>query len=54
MGIMYIVFLVSAIIIVITIAVTAMVTTKAYEYKHTIDPIENNPHIKEEVPSENK
>ena len=54
MGIMYIVFLVSAIIIVITIAVTAMVTTKAYEYKHTIDPIENNPHIKEESTSEKK
>ncbi|MGM9932875.1 MULTISPECIES: YtzI protein [Bacillaceae] len=54
MGMMYIVFLVSAIIIVAVIAVTAMVTTKAYGYKHTIDPIENNPNIQEKRPSEEK
>lgn len=51
MGIMFIVFIVSAIIIAAVIAVTALVTTKAYGYKHTIDPIDNNPHIKEDTTS---
>ena len=54
MEMMNIVFIVSAIIIVVVIAVSAMVTTKAYGYKHTIDPIEDNPHIKEETSSKEK
>ncbi|WP_455662870.1 YtzI protein [Pradoshia sp.] len=54
MGTMYIVFIISAIIILVVIAVSAMVTTKAYQYKHTIDPIDNNPHIIEEASSDDK
>ena len=39
------IFVISAIIIALVIGVTVLVTTKAYEYKHTIDPLDNNPHI---------
>ena len=38
-------FVIGAIIIVLVIGITALVTTKAYEYKHTIDPIDDNPHL---------
>ncbi len=40
------VFVVGFIIIILVIAVSALVTTKAYEYKHTIDPLDDNPHLK--------
>lgn len=45
------IFIIGAIIIVLIIGVTALVTTKAYEYKHTIDPLDQNPHLsgKEEI-----
>ena len=39
------IFVIGAIIIVLVIGVTALVTTKAYEYKHTIDPLDHNPHL---------
>ena len=39
------VFAIGAVIIVLVIGITALVTTKAYEYKHTIDPLDNNPHL---------
>lgn len=35
-----------AVIIVIVILLLSIITTnKAYQYKHTIDPIEDNPHV---------
>ncbi len=45
------VFIIGAIIIVLIIGVTALVTTKAYEYKHVIDPLDQHPHSnsKEEI-----
>ena len=39
------IFVIGAVIIVLVIGITAFVTTKAYEYKHTIDPLDNNPHL---------
>jgi hypothetical protein len=42
------IFVIGAVIIVLVIGITALVTTKAYEYKHTIDPIEHNPHLDRE------
>ena len=39
------IFVIGAIIIVLVIGITAFVTTKAYEYKHTIDPLDDNPHL---------
>jgi hypothetical protein len=39
--------MVVGILIVLVVVVLSWVTTsKAYAYKHTIDPIENNPHLK--------
>lgn len=42
------VFVIGAIIIVLVIGVSALVTTKAYEYKHTIDPLDHSPHLGQE------
>jgi hypothetical protein len=39
------IFVIGAIIIVLVIGITAFTTTKAYEYKHTIDPLDDNPHV---------
>ena len=39
------IFVIGAVIIVLVIGITALVTTKAYEYKHTIDPLDNNQHL---------
>ncbi|MGD6968803.1 YtzI protein [Rossellomorea vietnamensis] len=39
------VLVISIILIVIIILVSVLTTSKAYDYKHTVDPIENNPHL---------
>lgn len=43
-----IVMIISIVIIFGIILLSALTTSKAYSYKHTIDPIENNPNIKTE------
>ncbi|MBS4173897.1 YtzI protein [Bacillus sp. FJAT-49736] len=40
------ILVVSLIIIVIIMSAAVITTSKAYSYKHTVDPIENNPNIK--------
>jgi flagellar basal body-associated protein FliL len=42
---MYTVLVVCIIIVVIVLLLAALTTSKAYSYKHTVDPIENNPHL---------
>ncbi|PKR84377.1 YtzI protein [Heyndrickxia camelliae] len=46
--------IISVIIIIVIMAAAVITTSKAYSYKHTIDPIENNPNIKnaEKEPSD--
>jgi len=39
--------IISVIIIIVIMAAAVITTSKAYSYKHTIDPIENNPNIKD-------
>jgi hypothetical protein len=39
------VLVISIILIVIIIVVSVLTTSKAYDYKHTVDPLENNPHL---------
>ncbi|EDL64984.1 YtzI protein [Bacillus sp. SG-1] len=39
------VLVISIILIFVIILVSVLTTSKAYDYKHTVDPIENNPHI---------
>lgn len=41
--------LVVSIVIVFVVLLLAVITTsKAYSYKHTVDPLDNNPNIKNE------
>jgi uncharacterized membrane protein len=39
------VLVISIILIFIIILVSVLTTSKAYDYKHTVDPIKNNPHL---------
>lgn len=39
-----IVLIVSIIIVFVVLLLAVLTTSKAYSYKHTIDPLENNPH----------
>ena len=44
---MMITIMIVGVLIVLLVVVLSWVTTsKAYAFKHTIDPIENNPHLK--------
>jgi uncharacterized membrane protein len=40
------VLVISVILIIIVILVSVLTTSKAYDYKHTVDPIDDNPHLK--------
>ncbi|PAQ14543.1 YtzI protein [Bacillaceae bacterium SAOS 7] len=47
--------LIIAIVIVIAVLIfTIMSISKGYQYKHTIDPIENNPHLQQNESEKNK
>ena len=39
------VLIISIIIVLIVLILAVTTTSKAYTYKHTIDPIEDNPHL---------
>ncbi|MFD2681682.1 YtzI protein [Bacillus seohaeanensis] len=50
-----IVMILAVIICIVTIAVSVLTTSKAYtSVKHTIDPIENNPHLENKKTEEDK
>ena len=42
---MYTLFVVGIIIIFVVLLLAVITTSKAYSYKHTVDPIEDNPHL---------
>ncbi|MEH7181348.1 YtzI protein [Neobacillus vireti] len=42
---MYTIFVVSIIIIIVVLLLAVITTSKAYSYKHTVDPINDNPHL---------
>ncbi|PLR79429.1 YtzI protein [Bacillus sp. V3-13] len=42
---MYAVLIVSVIIVLAVLLISVVTTSKAYNYKHTVDPLENNPHL---------
>ncbi|MEH7238913.1 YtzI protein [Bacillus sp. JJ1562] len=42
---MFIVLTISIIIVFVVIFLAVATTSKAYQYKHTVDNIEENPHI---------
>lgn len=40
---MYTVFVVCIIIVIVVLLLAVLTTSKAYSFKHTVDPLENNP-----------
>lgn len=42
---MYTVLVISIIIVIVVLLLTLLTTNRAYSYKHTIDPIEDNPYL---------
>ncbi len=51
---MFKVLLVSILIIIVVLVLFVAAITKGYSYKHTIDPLENNPNIDEKEEDEEK
>lgn len=49
----YAVLVVAVIIVIVVLILAVGTTSKAYSFKHTVDPLENNPNIEKEK-SENK
>ncbi|MDN3018140.1 YtzI protein [Paenibacillus sp. BSR1-1] len=45
---MYTVFVVCIIIVIVVLLLAVITTSKAYTYKHTVDPLENNPNVDQE------
>lgn len=41
------IFIICIIIVIVVLLLSIVTTSKAYSYKHTIDPIENNPHLEQ-------
>ena len=51
---MYTIFVVCIIIVVAVLLLSVLTTSKAYSYKHTVDPLDNNPHLDQEKDQNNK
>lgn len=45
---MYTIFVVSIIIIIVVLLLAVITTSKAYSFKHTVDPLDDNPNINKE------
>jgi flagellar basal body-associated protein FliL len=43
-----IILIVSIVIVFVVLLLAVLTTSKAYSYKHTVDPLDNNPNIKNE------
>ncbi|WP_082797508.1 YtzI protein [Neobacillus drentensis] len=46
---MYVVAAICIIIVIVVLILAVGTTSKAYTYKHTVDPLENNPYIDQEM-----
>nr|WP_084279135.1 YtzI protein [Anoxybacillus tepidamans] len=42
---MFTILAISIIIIIVVLALAVATTSKAYQYRHTVDPVDNNPHL---------
>ena len=49
---MYTVLIISVIIVIVVLLLAVLTTSKAYQYKHTVDPLENNPYLQNQDSSE--
>jgi cell division protein FtsL len=50
---MYTIFIVCIVIVIAVLLLSVLTTSKAYSYKHTVDPLENNPHVDQEKDQNN-
>jgi uncharacterized protein YxeA len=50
----YTIFVVSVIIIIVVLLLAVITTSKAYSYKHTVDPLDDNPYVNNDQKEENK
>ncbi|WP_338750825.1 YtzI protein [Bacillus sp. FJAT-52991] len=48
------VLIISIVIVIGVLIFTILSINKGYQYKHTIDPIENNPHLQQDESEERK
>ncbi|MFP7300452.1 YtzI protein [Neobacillus niacini] len=42
---MYTIFVVSIVIIIVVLLLAVITTSKAYSFKHTVDPLDDNPYL---------
>ncbi|XJZ26581.1 YtzI protein [Bacillota bacterium Lsc_1132] len=40
--------IIGIVIIFVVLLLSVVTTSKAYSYKHTVDPLENNPHLEQD------
>ncbi|MFB6467580.1 YtzI protein [Cytobacillus sp. Hz8] len=45
---MKIILIISIIIVLVVLLLAVLTTSKAYTYKHTVDPLEDNPNIQKD------
>ncbi|MDQ6600026.1 YtzI protein [Bacillus salipaludis] len=45
---MYAVFVVCIVIVIVVLLLAVITTSKAYSYKHSVDPLEDNPYAEKE------
>jgi ABC-type uncharacterized transport system permease subunit len=45
---MYVVAVICIIIVIVVLLLAVGTTSKAYTYKHTVDPLESNPYLEKE------
>jgi uncharacterized protein YxeA len=45
---MYTILVVSVIIIIVVLLLAVITTSKAYKFKHTVDPLDDNPYLQNE------
>lgn len=52
---MYTVLVISVIIVIVVLVLSVVTTSRAYQYKHTVDPVDSHdPAAREDMPSQAK
>ncbi|PAE34239.1 YtzI protein [Neobacillus sp. YX16] len=51
---MYTIFVVSIVIIIVVLLLAVITTSKAYSFKHTVDPLDDNPYVNNDKKEENE
>jgi uncharacterized protein YneF (UPF0154 family) len=46
---MYTILVISIIIIIVVLLLAVITTSKAYSFKHTVDPLDENPQLNNEI-----